>query len=362
MLADLDALGGLMPAVRTVYAGGGTPTVLPAQLLSALVTRAREAGARPVEVTVEANPESAGPRIIDALTEAGVTRLSVGVQTLEPDAAAALDRRLTSPDELEAIRRRWPGTLGADLIHGSPRSTTRGLLDAIDRLVGLGFDHLSVYSLSVEAATPLAAAVARGEIDVPDDEGWPRVTAAIEGHGLRRYEVSNFARPGCECRHNEGYWRGDDYAGVGPSAVSTLEESVFAALASGEPPALPDGPMSLARRAIRVTQPADHDRYLARRHAVDAEREELGTRELLAEYLMLGLRTASGIALDPVRGVLGAHAWDAFVAALEVAASDGLVVLADGRVRPTDRGMDLLDRVLARLVPGLLADLESAQY
>lgn len=380
MLADLDALGALVPAVNTIYVGGGTPTVLPAGRLTELIARARATGARPVEITVEANPESATPQTLDALAEAGVTRLSVGVQTLEPDAAAVLERRLTSTAELEAIRRRWPGSLGADLIHGAPRSTARGTLDAIDALVGLGVDHLSVYSLSIEAGTPLAATVARGEAEPPEpDTGWPRIVAAIERGGLRRYEVSNFAVPGRECRHNQGYWRGDDYLGVGPSAVSTLDdESLPAPEARGASTGDPhrelarrttDGPASvrrpsrsLDRRAVRLTQPADHARYLRRRHPLDVEREELGPRELLAEYVMLGLRTADGIALKPVGEVVDAHGWNAFVSGLERAEADGLLVLDDGHARPTGRGMDLLDPLLVRLVPGLLADLESAQY
>ena len=364
MLADLDAVRALVPPAATIYVGGGTPTVLPPDRLAELVVRARGNGEPAREITVEANPESATATMLDALAGAGVTRLSVGVQTLEPKAAAALDRRLTSVSELEAIRNRWSGSLGADLIHGAPRSTVNGTLEAIDALVGLGVDHLSVYSLSIEEGTPLARAAAHGSIEVPDSgSGWRRIVAAIERRGLRRYEVSNFAIPGRECRHNEGYWRGENYLGIGPSAVSTLEESAFAALTGGVPrPDASPRPRSLARRAVRLTQPADHARYLRRRHPLDAAREELGPPELLAEYVMLGLRTAGGISLESVREVIGADAWNRFAAGLERSRADGLLALDGERARPTGLGMDLLDRVLERLVPGLLADLESAHY
>ncbi|MFW5743501.1 MAG: coproporphyrinogen-III oxidase family protein [Spirochaetota bacterium] len=364
MLADLDAVGALVPPAETIYVGGGTPTVLPADRLAGLIVRARGNGAPVGEITVEANPESATATMLDALAGAGVTRLSVGVQTLEPEAAAALDRRLTSVGEIETIRNRWSGSLGADLIHGAPRSTVSGTLKTIDALVGLGVDHLSVYSLSIEEGTPLARAAAHGSIDVPDSgSGWRRVVAAIERRGLRRYEVSNFAKPGRECRHNERYWRGEDYLGIGPSAVSTLGDSAFAAAIGGlSRPYAATRPRSFARRSVRLTQPADHARYLRRRHAFDVAREELGPSELLAEYVMLGLRTASGISLEPVREVIGTDAWDRFAAGLERSRADGLLALDGARARPTGVGMDLLDRVLERLVPELLADLESAHY
>ena len=365
MLADLDAARGFAAGATTVYVGGGTPTVLPAGRLAELV-RAACSGGSPPEVTVEANPESATADTLDALAEAGATRLSVGVQTLEASAAAALGRRLTSPAELETIRRRWPGSLGADLIHGAPASSARGMLDAIDALVDLGVDHLSVYTLSVEEGTPLARSVARGAVRIPaDDAEWSRIVDAIERRGLRRYEVSNFALPGRECRHNEGYWRGADYLGIGPSAVSTLDEAAIDALMRGEPraPVPPaDAPDRFAHHAVRLTQPADHARFLARRHPLDAEREELGPRERLVEYVMLGLRTAGGIGLGPLRAIRGGGPEARLAAELARAEAEGLLVLDDDRAYPTGRGMDLLDRLLGRLVPALLADLESAQY
>ncbi|MFW5743977.1 MAG: coproporphyrinogen-III oxidase family protein, partial [Spirochaetota bacterium] len=365
MLADLDALRGLATEATTVYVGGGTPTVLPPARLAELVRAARSDGS-PLEVTVEANPESATADTLDALAEAGATRLSVGVQTLEPPAAAALGRRLTSPAELESIRRYWPGSLGADLIHGAPGSSTRGMLDAIDALVDLGFEHLSVYTLSVEKGTPLARSVARGAVRIPAaDAAWSRILDAIERRGLRRYEVSNFALPGRECRHNEGYWRGADYLGIGPSAVSTLGEAAIDALIrGGQRPAVPPSgaPDRFARHAVRLTQPADHARFLTRRHPLDAEREELGPRELLVEYVMLGLRTAAGIEIEPLRAIAGDGPGARLADELARAEAGGLLVIDDERARPTGRGLDLLDRLLARLVPALLADLESAQY
>jgi len=274
-------------------------------------------------------PESATAEHLAAMTEAGVSRISVGVQTLEPAAANGLGRRLTSPDELATIRSSWNGALSADLIHAAPGETVSGLLHGIDLLVDLGFDHLSVYGLGVEPGTRLAHRVASGEVVAPvPEDGWRSIVARIGSHGLRRYEVSNFARPGAECRHNLAYWRGDGYLGLGPSAVSTLE------LDSG---------------VVRLTQPTDHAAYFARRSFFDCDHEVLGASEQRLERLLLGLRTFHGVDLASI----GSSLDDRARARLDLAVGreiDGGLLRADGStIYPTERGLDLLDRVVAGL-------------
>ena len=327
ILGDIDAISPDLAAVSTLYVGGGTPTVLDPSSLASLIAAARRSA--PIdEITVEANPESATTHL-DTLAASGVTRLSVGVQTLEPRASRELGRRLTSVSEIERIRARWSGDLSVDLIHGAPGETRVGFLGAIDKLVAIGVDHVSVYGLGVEPGTPLASRVSGGVTRVPVvDEYWDTIVSRLESHGLRRYEVSNFARPGAECAHNQNYWRGEGYIGLGPSAVTT---------------------MTLASEVVRLTQPPDHAAFLARRHVFDCDRETLTSDELRLEALMLGLRTREGLDLERVFDGLANEQRSALDAAIELESRRGNVLRSGRTLYPTDRGLDLLDRVVTDL-------------
>lgn len=326
MVEEIGALGS-DPAwdperIRSLFVGGGTPSVLPGALVGRLVAAARGVAPALREVSVEANPESCTREFALALSDAGVHRLSVGVQSLESAAARAIGRRLTTRAELERVRAAWPGRLSFDLIHAAPGSTQRGFLESIDLLLALGAEHLSIYGLSVEEATPLAARVRSGTVTIPEPDAWDEVVAHLADHGLERYEVSNFARAGAECAHNLAYWRGLDYVGLGPSAVSTVT------IGSGR---------------VRLTATADHARYLRREGVLDAEREGLSADESRFERLMLGLRTREGVPWELLRETA-----DESVALGLIA--DGLLMRTEGRVAPTNRGMDLLDRVLVALL------------
>lgn len=327
ILGDIDAISPDLAAVSTLYVGGGTPTVLDPPSLASLIAAARRSA--PIsEVTVEANPESAATHL-ETLEAGGVTRLSIGVQTLEPRASRELGRRLTSVSEVERIRARWSGDLSVDLIHGAPGETRAGFLDAIDKLAAIGVDHVSVYGLGVEPGTPLAARVSRGTTTVPAvDEYWGAIVSHLESHGLRRYEVSNFARPATECEHNLNYWRGDGYIGLGPSAVST---------------------MTVASEVVRFTEPSDHATFLARRHVFDCDRETLTRAELRLEALMLGLRTREGLDLERIFDGLANEQRSALDTAIELESRRGNILRSGRTLYPTDRGLDLLDRVVTDL-------------
>ncbi|MFW5689005.1 MAG: coproporphyrinogen-III oxidase family protein [Spirochaetota bacterium] len=327
-LGDIDRLASWMPTIETIYVGGGTPTALPDALLLSLVRRPIEFGAQPREITVEANPESCPPPLLDSLASSRVTRLSIGVQTLEPAAARGLGRRLTSSEEVATIRRAWPGILSVDLIHGAPGSTTDGFRASIETLIELGVDHFSIYGLGVEPDTPLFHRVREERLHLPEPDDWQEIVRLVTGSGLRRYEVSSFGRPAAESLHNDVYWSADHYLGLGPSAVSTLE---------------------LDGRVVRITQPADHARFIARSHPFDAEREPLSKADRRLEYAMLGLRRRAGIRLEPLTGGRTAAQNEALLASISSLCANGLLVHEGQTVRPTDRGMDLLNQVINRL-------------
>lgn len=212
----------------TVYVGGGTPTALPRSSLERLFVGLAARVGRPREWTVEANPESLDEAAVAIFLKSGVTRLSLGVQSLDDGLLASLGR----PAGSEACERALGLALGsgsfsvsADLMAGLPRR--RPLVEEVERLADSGIGHLSIYDLVLEDGTELASRVASGAFVLPDqDEAASEreeADAALGSLGFHRYEISNYARPGSESLHNLAYWRMDPYLGVGASAVSTLQ-------------------------------------------------------------------------------------------------------------------------------------------
>ena len=320
---------------NTLYIGGGTPSILSPGQLARLITGVTAALGRPEEITCEANPESARSAFLTEAAEAGVTRLSIGVQSLSPHLCSVIGRRPTHLKELERIRSAWQGLLSADLIIGIPGQTTEELLADVTKLGEMGFSHLSIYDLSVEPDTPLARKVAAGSIAISEDgPDWQAVCAKLAGFGLVRYEVSSFALPGHESRHNLGYWRMEPYVGLGPSAASTLPV---------------DG------RTVRFVQTTNHADYLRSHPFRDADSEHLNSDTLITEYLMLGLRTSEGVDLARFRKLFGADLDLLLGNCIAELITRKLLVQDEHSLRPTSRGMDLLNRVLVELLNGLSA-------
>jgi putative oxygen-independent coproporphyrinogen III oxidase len=207
-----------------LYFGGGTPSLAPAEVLGEVVdTVARTPDA---EVTVEANPGTVDQRMLDALVSAGVNRLSVGIQTFQPDLARLL-ARAHSVHDASRLLQLVAGTDGlrswsADLIFAVPGQTLDHLRDDLARLIDSGAPHVSIYGLSFEPGTPLTRARDQGRLQPLDADAWADqyalVVETLAAAGLERYEVSNFGRPDHHARHNEHVWRAGFYMGLGPSA------------------------------------------------------------------------------------------------------------------------------------------------
>jgi putative oxygen-independent coproporphyrinogen III oxidase len=325
-------LGPDAPPVETVFFGGGTPTLLPAEQLAAILHAIdAELGVAPgAEVTTEANPESVTPASLAALRKAGFTRVSLGMQSAVAHVLATLDRTHTPGRAAAAVaeaRAAGFGHVSLDLIYGTPGERDEDWRASLAAALAAGPDHVSAYALTVEPGTRLHARVRRGELEAPEDDvladRYAIADAALGTAGLAWYEISNWAAaPQARCRHNLGYWRGGDWWGIGPGAHShvggvrwwnVLHPSTYAArLAAGASPA--------------------HGREL-----LDAP-----TRRF--ERIMLELRLAEGLdaaLLDDVGRV-----------AANRAAADGLAdpaALAAGRVRLTPRGRLLADAVVRAL-------------
>ncbi len=314
-------------SVATIFVGGGTPTLLGARDLVRILDAIRtefglEADA---EVTTEANPDSVSPQMLDELREGGFTRVSFGVQSLAPHVLEVLERTHTPGRALDAIgeaRAAGFAHVSADLIYATPGETDDDLAASVQAVLDARVDHLSAYSLIVEEGTRLAARVKRGELPAPDDDvaadRYRLIDAMASSAGLEWYEVSNWARPGSECRHNLGYWNDADWWGAGPGAHGHLA----------------------GRRWWNLKHPAAYARALAEGKSPLAGEETVDEQGRALEQVMLGLRTREGI---PRAGLA-----DGAVAAL---VAEGLVEQSADRVALTAQGRLLADAVVRRLTP-----------
>ncbi len=357
-IAQLDLFLARAPAVRfeTLYVGGGTPSVLPPVLLERLLGRL--ADVRPTEWTVEANPESLDRPFLDACARAGVTRISVGLQSMDDPLLSTLGRPGTAADNrraLELIANDWRGDASIDLIAGTPGQTLEGMIADAATVAKTGFSHASLYSLTVEPNTPLASLVDSGSVALNprdyDDTLWLRGRAALEDAGLHQYEVSNFAHPGKECRHNLRYWRLEPYLGIGPGAVSTVPQDLAAALTGVREHA----------GVVRLSNPRDITTFLTKAAGRPGapwgiETEIVAAPAFVLETLIMGLRLVDGIDAGSFRRRFGQGLdrlapglWEGWIAR-------GLAAAEVGRLRLTDRGLLLLDTLLGELACAVSAD------
>jgi len=309
--------------LETVYLGGGTPSLLPAELASRLLDfiRANFNVAPDAEVTLEANPASTDAAKVEAWLAGGVNRLSLGVQGFDKRALAVLERRTDAAQATRAYRLARDigmSNISIDLIYAVPYQSLATWLDTLRRAIELEPDHVSTYCLSFEEGTLLYRRREEGKLpELESDLQWDQLDAAcveLEAAGYHRYEVSNWARGGgFESRHNQAYWRCRPVYGAGAGAHSYTTDG------------------TLAWRWWNVARPRE---YIAAAPAPKADGEELDARKAAAESLMLGLRTAEGMAAPA-----------GFEVELSRLQKDGLVRRIDGRVVPTRRGLDLHNQI-----------------
>lgn len=335
---------GLLDGCETAYVGGGTPTLLGGEVLPRLISRVREAAPGVGELTCEANPDSLTDGLIPALRDAGATRLSIGVQSTSDRELSALGR-IHSSDEAEGrVRAAVESGLdvSCDLMCATPLQTDASWARSLSDVVSWGVGHVSVYPLAIEPGTAMGVRYA------DEDPAWndPSVQADrmeqarsyLEGQGLSRYEVASYARPGKACRHNEAYWTGVPYLGLGTGASGMLAREGYERL-RGACPQLPKVGSDISRVRLTVTNDrrsiAD-DPSLASLHF---DLELLDLRQAVAEDLMLGMRLVAGVPaglLGLAREVLGSSEVDG---ALERVVSRGLATLTqEGRLVPTHDG------------------------
>ena len=333
VLAELERRRPALQGKRlsTIFFGGGTPSLWePAELgrvLRAILAAADER-AEDVEITVECNPTSLDEARARALLDEGVVRLSIGVQGLDAERLAFLGRLHDPEGGLEAVHaaiRSGMPRVSADLIYGvatgpEPPSPAESAAEVV-RVARTGVTHLSAYSLTIEPGTQFGELARRGRLPIaPDDavaDAFFAVEEALTAEGFVHYEISNYARPGAEARHNLGYWRGVDYLGLDCGAFGTLSAA--------------DGS---AVRSRNVIDPARYMTAALAGQPVEAESEPLDPETRLRERIMLGLRLLEGVDLDAAGVDLGIDPWTpARRRAAERLAGRGRLVIEGGRLR-----------------------------
>jgi oxygen-independent coproporphyrinogen-3 oxidase len=319
--------------VRSVFLGGGTPSLLPAEAMACILGRLRErfgivAG---VEVTVECNPESVSRERLEGYRRAGVTRISLGVQSLDDRILPTLDRLHTAAqarEAFEATRAAGFDDVSVDLIYGLPGLDLSTWEATVKEALGWRPDHLSAYALTLDEGSLWHAA---GVTGVPPEETttaqYRRLVELAAETGLEHYEVSNYARPGHRSRHNQIYWHAEEYLGLGPGACGYLGD-------------------------VRYGNVKPVERYgamVGRGHLPVGTHEILTPRQRLAERLILGLRLRDGVPREWIEERVAAEP-GRLRAVLDAWRERGLLVEGDGRLSLTEAGFLLSDALFLELL------------
>ena len=318
--------------IETVYIGGGTPSLLPPDLMERLLKTAREAFpfSQDAEISCEMNPGTVTPAFLSACVRGGVNRVSLGAQSSEDRLLRTVGRIHTFSQVREAVRMLRSfglANFNLDMMLGLPGQTTEDVRRTLDGFLALSPTHLSCYALIVEEGTPLEKKVESGEWVLPDEdterEMYELARRTLEENGYRQYEISNFARDGFLCRHNRDCWLRREYLGVGAAAcgfagnVRTRNPGTIPAYLRGDPP----------------------------------EKTVLTEEDARFESVMLGLRLTGGLPETEFRRAHGMSFREAFGDRLDGPLTDGRLVFENGVLRLTRYGMDVMNSVLVDLMP-----------
>jgi oxygen-independent coproporphyrinogen-3 oxidase len=322
--------------VSSIFFGGGTPSLMQPSTVAAILdaVAAHWTVAPDVEVTLEANPTSVEATRFRGYRAAGVNRVSLGVQALDDGALKELGRLHSAQEALDAvaIARSIFDRYSFDLIYARPRQTPQAWAEELKRAIAEAAEHLSLYQLTIEPETPFYALQKAGKLVIPDDDLgrtlYDLTQEICAAAGLPGYEVSNHARPGSECRHNLVYWRGHEYAGIGPGAHGRLNLN-----GSRQATATEKRPETWLMRVESLGHGLVTDEPLTREEQAD-------------EFLLMGLRLAEGI--DPLRyAALAGRELDP--KRITILHDEGALETVGGRLRVTQAGFPVLDAVVADL-------------
>ncbi|MBI3744081.1 MAG: radical SAM family heme chaperone HemW [Chloroflexi bacterium] len=348
LCTEVDAWGEALDhiGVRTIFFGGGTPSLLPVEVLERVVARVRQAFdvQSDAEVTIEANPGDVTLEKARRWRGLGVNRLSIGVQSFDDGLLQMLTRRHNAAQAEQAVRTAQQAgfdNLSLDLMYGLPNQTLDVWRSTVERALALRPAHLSAYALTVEEGTPLHVEVRQKRLPPPDSDlaadMYITAEALLESAVYRHYEISNWSRPGLECRHNMVYWRNGPFVGVGPGAHSFLDNTRFWNLRSP------------ADYIKRLAQPRPSSGWHPANIPVVEDRAQLSDAEIASETIILAMRLDDGLSRNEVEQIADASA-PRYLAALDDGVRTGLVLRDRERYRLTQRGRLLSNELFVRLL------------
>jgi oxygen-independent coproporphyrinogen III oxidase len=338
---ELAASSFIAPRLSSVYIGGGTPSLLAPDQIGRLVTASKEIWGHTAdcEITLECNPGTVSADALVEYQQAGIDRLSIGVQSLSDRYLTILGRIHTAKqarDTFTNARKAGFKSISIDLISALPHQTMLEWEQELEEILRLSPDHLSIYSLTLEPGTLFSDKYEQDRCFLPDDD----TTAAmmdltqdlLEGAGYERYEISSYARPGHRSRHNSGYWHRDGYLGVGPGAHSFIK----------------NGPWG-----TRFSNPPEFDQWkteIVSGRVAHKEFQQLTAQESLEEFFFLGLRTSDGIELPMLDRLFGPETITRYSRLLKELETVGLMQRQGDHVRLTRQGMMLSNQVFIRFL------------
>ncbi|MGI6161168.1 MAG: radical SAM family heme chaperone HemW [Christensenellales bacterium] len=324
--------------IDSVFFGGGTPSLMPPELISGIIDMAKQSFniKSDAEISMESNPASVSEKAAKAWANAGVNRLSIGMQAAQDDLLTLIGRTHSHSDFLLAVaaaERAGIANLNVDIMYGLPKQSMEKWLETVDAAIDAGAAHVSCYALTLEEDTRLWRMVSEG-LELPGDDEVADMREAAEirlnKDGIARYEISNYARPGFECRHNIDIWRGGEYIGVGCAAHGFLRRP----------------------RAMRWANTPELDRYIDGIEAGVPEREihTPDDAEAMFETMMLGLRLVEGIGFSRFESLHGRSIMEVYGEKLFDLSQEGLVKIDGIGVRLSRRGMEIQNTVLLRIM------------
>lgn len=338
LLLELAHWGDMLGAyeVPTIFFGGGTPSLLPPKIIGTIIDRIAKYFKLKdkAEITIEANPESLrSKKIVQEYLKSGVNRLSIGIQSLDENTLHMLGRPHKAKDSLHTIfsvREAGCANISMDLMWGLPNQSVRQWLQMLKDAVRMGPDHISTYGLTLEPGTPIELDINEGKLRVPPERDqnimFMEGASFLEASGYLHYEISNFAKMGYQCKHNIGYWEGEDYLGVGPSSTSTIDGK-------------------------RWTNPASQKAWdsRVRSHELGHQAENLTKNIRVLEMIMLRLRTSQGLKLKLYQEMTGRDFLKDNKRLIQALHENALIRIRNGYLRLTRSGMLVSNSILTNL-------------
>lgn len=323
--------------VDTIFLGGGTPSLLQANQMTRIMEAVYQTFQvnKEAEITIEVNPGTVDNQKLRSYKEMGINRISFGLQSTDDTELAALGRIHTYQEFLESYRMAREigfANINIDLISGIPKQTYKSWMENLKAAAALSPEHISAYSLIVEEGTLFYTMHENGALDLPTEEEerlmYEQTAPYLEEQGYRQYEISNYAKPGMECRHNCRYWERKDYLGLGIGAASLIHET-------------------------RFSNTEDIQDYLSNSQNLRAVRKNIETLDRKAqieEYLFLGLRMNCGISKTEFRDCFHANLEEFYPNTVEQLLQEGFLVQKEDRISLSRKGISLSNRILAEFL------------